>query len=90
MIYFIPFVWPLSPSSYTMCSFYKSNYVQRFHYSRPVRKGPVDPNNEFAVSFFFFFFLYVKIYVHGEHESFRSYSVLVLLSAWKDEFLFLK
>uniref|UniRef100_A0A3Q3W6H4 Uncharacterized protein n=1 Tax=Mola mola TaxID=94237 RepID=A0A3Q3W6H4_MOLML len=28
--------------------FYKSNYVQRFHYSRPVRKGPVDPNNEFA------------------------------------------
>lgn len=31
-------------------SFYKSNYVQRFHYSRPVRKGPVDPNNEFAVS----------------------------------------
>lgn len=31
-------------------SFYKSNYVQRFHYSRPVRKEPVDPNNEFAVS----------------------------------------
>uniref|UniRef100_A0A667XT06 Dedicator of cytokinesis 2 n=1 Tax=Myripristis murdjan TaxID=586833 RepID=A0A667XT06_9TELE len=29
-------------------NFYKSNYVQRFHYSRPVRKGPVDPNNEFA------------------------------------------
>ncbi len=36
-----------------MCSFYKSNYVQRFHYSRPVRKGPVDPNNEFAVSCFY-------------------------------------
>ncbi|KAG7253759.1 hypothetical protein CRUP_012045, partial [Coryphaenoides rupestris] len=31
-------------------NFYKSNYVQRFHYSRPVRRGPVDPNNEFAVS----------------------------------------
>uniref|UniRef100_A0A8C2Z2D0 Dedicator of cytokinesis 2 n=1 Tax=Cyclopterus lumpus TaxID=8103 RepID=A0A8C2Z2D0_CYCLU len=31
-------------------NFYKSNYVQRFHYSRPVRKGPVDPNNEFVVS----------------------------------------
>ncbi|XP_030252453.1 dedicator of cytokinesis 2 isoform X3 [Sparus aurata] len=31
-------------------NFYKSNYVQRFHYSRPVRKGPVDPNNEFAIS----------------------------------------
>uniref|UniRef100_A0A8C6KK77 Dedicator of cytokinesis 2 n=1 Tax=Nothobranchius furzeri TaxID=105023 RepID=A0A8C6KK77_NOTFU len=29
-------------------SFYKSNYVQRFHYSRPVRREPVDPNNEFA------------------------------------------
>uniref|UniRef100_A0A674NN87 Dedicator of cytokinesis 2 n=1 Tax=Takifugu rubripes TaxID=31033 RepID=A0A674NN87_TAKRU len=29
-------------------NFYKSNYVQRFHYSRPVRKGPVDPNNEFV------------------------------------------
>ncbi|KAM3867164.1 dedicator of cytokinesis protein 2-like [Diretmus argenteus] len=29
-------------------NFYKSNYVQRFHYSRPVRKGPGDPNNEFA------------------------------------------
>lgn len=40
----------LPPSSLTACSFYKSNYVQRFHYSRPVRKGPVDPNNEFAVS----------------------------------------
>ncbi|XP_033948316.1 dedicator of cytokinesis protein 2 [Pseudochaenichthys georgianus] len=29
-------------------NFYKSNYVQRFHYSRPVKKGPVDPNNEFV------------------------------------------
>uniref|UniRef100_A0A673WTG8 Dedicator of cytokinesis 2 n=1 Tax=Salmo trutta TaxID=8032 RepID=A0A673WTG8_SALTR len=29
-------------------NFYKSNYVQRFHYSRPVRKGPVDPSNEFV------------------------------------------
>uniref|UniRef100_A0AAZ3RFL8 Dedicator of cytokinesis 2 n=1 Tax=Oncorhynchus tshawytscha TaxID=74940 RepID=A0AAZ3RFL8_ONCTS len=29
-------------------NFYKSNYVQRFHYSRPVRRGPVDPNNEFV------------------------------------------
>ncbi|XP_036279632.1 dedicator of cytokinesis protein 2 isoform X3 [Pipistrellus kuhlii] len=29
-------------------NFYKSNYVQRFHYSRPVRKGTVDPENEFA------------------------------------------
>lgn len=31
-------------------SFYKSNNVQRFHYSRPVRRGSVDPENEFAVS----------------------------------------
>uniref|UniRef100_A0A8C5EI05 Dedicator of cytokinesis 2 n=1 Tax=Gouania willdenowi TaxID=441366 RepID=A0A8C5EI05_GOUWI len=30
-------------------NFYKSNYVQRFHYSRPVRKGPVDSNNEFSM-----------------------------------------
>lgn len=45
--------WTLPHSSSTICSFYKSNYVQRFHYSRPVRKGPVDPNNEFAVSFLF-------------------------------------
>ncbi|XP_068133503.1 dedicator of cytokinesis protein 2 isoform X2 [Hyperolius riggenbachi] len=29
-------------------NFYKSNYVQRFHYSRPVRKGSIDPDNEFA------------------------------------------
>ncbi|KAJ3588197.1 hypothetical protein NHX12_011791 [Muraenolepis orangiensis] len=29
-------------------NFYKSNYVQRFQYSRPVRKGPGDPSNEFA------------------------------------------
>ncbi|XP_048193177.1 dedicator of cytokinesis protein 2-like, partial [Perognathus longimembris pacificus] len=29
-------------------NFYKSNYVQRFHYSRPVHRGPVDPDNEFA------------------------------------------
>ncbi|XP_059555133.1 dedicator of cytokinesis protein 2 isoform X4 [Myotis daubentonii] len=29
-------------------NFYKSNYVQRFHYSRPVRRGTVDPENEFA------------------------------------------
>uniref|UniRef100_A0AAY4DRV2 Dedicator of cytokinesis 2 n=1 Tax=Denticeps clupeoides TaxID=299321 RepID=A0AAY4DRV2_9TELE len=29
-------------------NFYKSNYVQRFHYSRPVMKGTVDPSNEFA------------------------------------------
>uniref|UniRef100_A0A8C7HA35 Dedicator of cytokinesis 2 n=1 Tax=Oncorhynchus kisutch TaxID=8019 RepID=A0A8C7HA35_ONCKI len=33
---------------YTHTIFYKSNYVQRFHYSRPVRKGPVDPSNEFV------------------------------------------
>ncbi|XP_044136813.1 dedicator of cytokinesis protein 2 isoform X2 [Bufo gargarizans] len=29
-------------------NFYKSNYVQRFHYSRPIRKGTIDPENEFA------------------------------------------
>uniref|UniRef100_UPI00398F705B dedicator of cytokinesis protein 2-like isoform X1 n=1 Tax=Pristiophorus japonicus TaxID=55135 RepID=UPI00398F705B len=29
-------------------NFYKANYVQKFQYSRPVRKGTVDPDNEFA------------------------------------------
>uniref|UniRef100_A0A8B9FXE3 Dedicator of cytokinesis 2 n=1 Tax=Amazona collaria TaxID=241587 RepID=A0A8B9FXE3_9PSIT len=29
-------------------NFYKSNNVHLFHYSRPVRKGSVDPENEFA------------------------------------------
>nr|DBA30779.1 TPA: hypothetical protein GDO54_006721 [Pyxicephalus adspersus] len=29
-------------------NFFKSNYVQRFHYSRPVKKGSVDKENEFA------------------------------------------
>ncbi|GAB5567149.1 dedicator of cytokinesis protein 2 [Prionailurus iriomotensis] len=33
---------------FTIINFYKSNYVQKFHYSRPVRKGTVDPENEFA------------------------------------------
>ncbi|KAI2657155.1 Dedicator of cytokinesis protein 2 [Labeo rohita] len=31
-------------------NFYKSNYVQRFQYSRPVRRGKVDPDNEFATT----------------------------------------
>ncbi|XP_063303573.1 dedicator of cytokinesis protein 2 [Pelobates fuscus] len=29
-------------------NFYKSNYVQRFQYSRPVMKGSIDRENEFA------------------------------------------
>jgi len=29
-------------------SFYKVNDVQKFHYSKPFRKGPKDKNNEFA------------------------------------------
>ncbi|GCC17719.1 hypothetical protein chiPu_0017657, partial [Chiloscyllium punctatum] len=29
-------------------NFYRANYVQKFQYSRPVRKGTVDPDNEFA------------------------------------------
>lgn len=41
---------PGASASFLSCSFYKSNYVQRFHYSRPVRRGTVDPENEFAVS----------------------------------------
>lgn len=33
-----------------LCSFYKANHVQKFSYSRPFKKGPKDPDNEFAVS----------------------------------------
>ncbi|NXP51476.1 DOCK2 protein, partial [Heliornis fulica] len=29
-------------------NFYKANHVQRFSYSRPFKKGPKDPDNEFA------------------------------------------
>ncbi|PKK17628.1 hypothetical protein A306_00000207, partial [Columba livia] len=29
-------------------SFYKANHVQKFSYSRPFKKGPKDPDNEFA------------------------------------------
>lgn len=35
-------------------SFYTVNEVQKFQYSRPVRKGEKDPDNEFAVSFLLF------------------------------------
>uniref|UniRef100_A0A8V0XWE8 Dedicator of cytokinesis protein 2 n=1 Tax=Gallus gallus TaxID=9031 RepID=A0A8V0XWE8_CHICK len=31
-------------------NFYKANHVQKFSYSRPFKKGPKDPDNEFAVS----------------------------------------
>uniref|UniRef100_A0A663FHH1 Dedicator of cytokinesis 2 n=1 Tax=Aquila chrysaetos chrysaetos TaxID=223781 RepID=A0A663FHH1_AQUCH len=29
-------------------NFYKANHVQKFSYSRPFKKGPKDPDNEFA------------------------------------------
>ncbi|KAM9027370.1 dedicator of cytokinesis protein 2-like isoform 2-T2 [Ara ararauna] len=29
-------------------NFYRANHVQRFYYSRPFKKGPKDPHNEFA------------------------------------------
>ncbi|NXD71584.1 DOCK2 protein, partial [Eolophus roseicapillus] len=29
-------------------NFYRANHVQRFNYSRPFKKGPKDPDNEFA------------------------------------------
>uniref|UniRef100_A0A8C0UMH0 Dedicator of cytokinesis protein 2-like n=1 Tax=Cyanistes caeruleus TaxID=156563 RepID=A0A8C0UMH0_CYACU len=31
-------------------NFYKANHIQRFSYSRPFKRGPNDPDNEFAVS----------------------------------------
>uniref|UniRef100_A0A8V5FZH6 Uncharacterized protein n=1 Tax=Melopsittacus undulatus TaxID=13146 RepID=A0A8V5FZH6_MELUD len=29
-------------------NFYRANHIQRFNYSRPFKKGPKDPDNEFA------------------------------------------
>lgn len=36
-------------------SYYRTNEVDQFQYSRPFRKGEKDPDNEFAVRFFFLF-----------------------------------
>uniref|UniRef100_A0A8C3LPV5 Dedicator of cytokinesis 2 n=1 Tax=Chrysolophus pictus TaxID=9089 RepID=A0A8C3LPV5_CHRPC len=36
------------PLPFPSCSFYKANHVQKFSYSRPFKKGPKDPDNEFA------------------------------------------
>lgn len=35
--------------SLSLHSFYRVNEVQRFEYSRPIRKGEKNPDNEFAV-----------------------------------------
>lgn len=35
--------------SLCLYSFYRVNEVQRFEYSRPIRKGEKNPDNEFAV-----------------------------------------
>lgn len=35
--------------SLSFCSFYTVNEVHKFQYSKPVRKGEKDPDNEFAV-----------------------------------------
>lgn len=32
-------------------SYYRTNEVEQFHYSRPFRKGEKDPDNEFAVNY---------------------------------------
>lgn len=46
------------------CSYYRTNEVDQFQYSRPFRKGEKDPDNEFAVSTFLkFTFKAVKICV---------------------------
>ncbi|KAG8517471.1 Dedicator of cytokinesis protein 1 [Galemys pyrenaicus] len=37
------------PVSEQIVSFYRVNEVQRFEYSRPIRKGEKNPDNEFAV-----------------------------------------
>ncbi|XP_040525641.1 dedicator of cytokinesis protein 2-like isoform X2 [Gallus gallus] len=37
---------PQHPEQIT--NFYKANHVQKFSYSRPFKKGPKDPDNEFA------------------------------------------
>lgn len=38
--------------SLSVCSYYRTNEVDQFQYSRPFRKGEKDPDNEFAVSTF--------------------------------------
>lgn len=43
-------------SSMSVSSFYTVNAVHKFQYSRPLRKGEGDKDNEFAVSGFHLFF----------------------------------
>ena len=38
-----------SPCLFLFSSFYTINEVHKFQYSRPVRKGEKDPDNEFSV-----------------------------------------
>lgn len=41
---------PLCRPSLISGSYYRTNEVDQFQYSRPFRKGEKDPDNEFAVS----------------------------------------
>ncbi|NWV68493.1 DOCK1 protein, partial [Malurus elegans] len=36
------------PCGNSCSAFYKANHIQRFSYSRPFKRGPNDPDNEFA------------------------------------------
>lgn len=45
---------------FSLCSFYTVNEVHKFQYSRPVRKGENDPDNEFAVlSSYIYIYLFI-------------------------------
>lgn len=46
------------PLIFSPRSFYTVNEVHKFQYSRPVRKGEKDPDNEFAVIVFALFVLF--------------------------------
>lgn len=47
--------WLTNGRSALSCSFYTNNEVIKFQYSRPVRKGEKDPDNEFAVCMLYVF-----------------------------------
>lgn len=60
------------------CSYYRTNEVDQFQYSRPFRKGEKDPGNEFAVSIFLF---------PLEHKAFKFNNTPVHMSIFNNELI---
>ncbi|NWZ14875.1 DOCK1 protein, partial [Agelaius phoeniceus] len=70
------------PVSEQIVSFYRVNEVQRFEYSRPVRKGEKNPDNEFA-NMWIERTIYVTAYkLPGILRWFEVKSVFMVRSAW--------